>query len=308
MQIAPKTTAAMEIIDQRGRHWELKEKPKTWEFTKFWADKQREIEQNIRQLDTATKANVQLPWTQNSAHHLVGNQAKCIWMQMYLYEQEKVIEIQWADEIEENTNFYRIKDFTVLIPARFNSGLFPLPSGWRERDGITCHCPFQYKTLIKNWQAVGMVEVSDGLSNGMRFNEKYWKRIKEQRSMTEVKRKDKKERERMFFKPYAKKQPVIPFTFLPTPFVTAPFTSTPTPLVTAEDSTTTLAPIIPTIASAALPVLPSALELLLRIACEQAAITTALEAVQRAQADVDAATAVLQAAQARLDSARCNGV
>jgi hypothetical protein len=263
-------------IEYRGRHWQFKaNKPEIWKSTKFWYDQCQKMELRVR----ATKKLDAFPWIQHHTTRGIGNQAKCIWMHLFLSEmEERSIKIDWAETMDDVTSFYRIKGFTVLDVGQFNGGMFPLPSGWSEKSDAQPPC--KHKTLIHNWHAVGMHEGPD--TGTMRYFPQYREAIKQQRIRMDIKR-------------TAKKPPNSP-----------PFTAAP--MLITKEAAQTLAPIDAAPTKAA-PHLPSPLELLSRIASDEAAMAIARDAVHRAHADLrtaehahKAAAAALCAAQAHLNA------
>jgi len=268
----PAIPPTVENISKRGHHWRSKEdKPRLWENTTYWADTYKKMEQEILK----TKNFQDLPWNQTSNPHSIRYQAKCIWIHLYLCDLEGTIKINWAAKADD-ANFFHIEGFRVLDLVRFNNGMFPLPSGWREHEGMR----FRLKTLIVVWQAVGMVEtydVTDEEHKGMHFDHASKRMIKQRRMRADDRR-------------YLKNQ---------TPSADATSAKT-TPVAIPKATTmisTTLAPIDQTATSQ--PTLPSPLTLLSTIATDQAA---AREAVRRAQDDYQAATRELQKAQLRANA------
>lgn len=168
-------TTTTHKIDGRGLHWQHKAiKPMVWKNTKFWAEEHRKLEQEV----LSTTPIKTFPW-QLANTRAVGNQAKYIWMLLFLYDHKKIVRVDWVLNADV-PSFFGITGFTVLDPETFNGGFFPLPSAWRE--GML----FLKKTLIHNWHAVGMIEVPN--ANRMRFDQHFRDMIRRQRLRMDEKR------------------------------------------------------------------------------------------------------------------------
>ena len=290
-------------IENRGRHWESKEdKPQVWKSTQVWSHEYQKLELRVH----ATQKLKTFPW--RNPIRQIGNQAKCIWMHLFLSEvEDKSIRIDWADTLDEDTSFFRIRGFTVLDAGQFNGGLFPLPSGWSSKNAAQPH--LKLKTLIHNWHAVGLHEGPD--AGTMRYYPQKRQAIKAQRIRMGIKRSVKTPTD-------AKKPADAQTSASPT---APPFTAAP--MLIAQDAPPSLAPLLnpapPTQAvplipnpapTKAVPLIPSPLEMLSRVAAEKAALAAAHNAVERAHADRSiaehdhkAAATKLLAAQAHLRTA-----
>jgi hypothetical protein len=271
-------------VENRGRHWESKEdKPQIWKSTQVWCNEYQKLQLRVR----ATQKLDTFPW-RNPIRQL-GNQAKCIWMHLFLSEvEDKSIRIDWADTLDEATSFFRIKSFTVLDAGQFNGGLFPLPSGWSSKSAAQPH--HKLKTLVHNWHAVGLHEGPD--TGTMRYYPYHRQAIKAQRTRMAINRSAKEST--------AKK----PTAASPT---SPPFTAAP--MLISKDAPPTLASLLnPAPPTKAVPHLSSPLELLSRVA-DKAAIDAARDDYHRAYADLRitehahrAAAAKVRATQIRLQA------
>jgi len=276
------TLTAPNKIDRRGMHYINKAVMlDVWKSTSFWAEEQLKLEKEI----LATTSLKTLPWHYFKNSRSIGNQAKYIWMTLFLYDHHQIIKIDWKPN--DNTfSFFGIAGFSVLDPEQFNRGLFPLPSAWKgKHSGM----PFEKKTLVHNWHAVGMVEVAS--ANRMVFDDFHREKVKRQRMRMDEKRHAKLRAADPTTQPPADAQP----TTLP-PMITT------TPLDMTDASSEPLPPLLETTTIASTP-----LHLLSHLASQQrhpqAAIAAAREAVIRAQADVEATSSELYRAQLKSDMA-----
>jgi len=246
----------LQKTDKRGQHWQFRtDRPPVGERTRFWSEENKKMEVKIVEYTRIST----LPWYQSRNTRPIGFQAKCIYMHLFICDREGIIKITWADK-SDNTNFFGIKGFIVLDLARFNDGMFPLPSGWKSYEGVR----FQAKSLITVWQGVGLVEQEGGITEthdgvekvykGMLFDSYRKNLIKQRYIRAEAKR----------------------WTKLHTPSSAKPAVAAETPAVatttlapidqTVAVATTTLAPIDQTVAAPQ--TLPGPLTLLSRIASE----------------------------------------
>jgi len=278
----------LQKTDKRGQHWQFRtDRPPVGERTRFWSEENKKMEVKIVEYTRIST----LPWYQSRNTRPIGFQAKCIYMHLFICDREGIIKITWADK-SDNTNFFGIKGFIVLDLARFNDGMFPLPSGWKAYEGVR----FQAKSLITVWQGVGLVEQEGGITEthdgvekvykGMLFDS-YRKDLIKQRYMRAEAKRWTKLHTPSSAKPaaVATETPVVATTAL------APIDQT------VAVATTTLAPIDQTVAAPQ--TLPGPLTLLSLIASEQAAVR---DEIFRAKANYDAAFIELQRAQLRFEA------